>query len=473
MLTTYRTLRRIWNKQESLLLNFWRKSQMHSMEFRKLFCVELLVGWRTLEPCLTLTMKGKISLIKLLNGLAKWTMRRRAMMSPSQILCQLRNQMSRSRRLTRKNLCGQRGLIQAGKGERLERGMEEVVLLSFSDWEEQRAGVECQKRLGQKMAQGGRRRGVYQLRIGRGTGRRGTVEKMGIEGRKKMVGKPEKSGRSGSGEGVPLQALRRALNREYSDDDDQEEGRAGGGRSGWADVYDSSSDDDLDEKQKSAHVPKEAGRAKREPVVLVEAPRSERTMVLQRGERELESKNLYRGYVSSAHNVTSFVTGTKRARQVRNQAELENLARAIDLLVSQFGKRVISKVDAVEVILRRMSCVYLADQQESWAMARHLEENPSSLPIPPKMMMEARKAAKLMNPRLMITTANFQPRGDFRDQGSYQGRNDRSQGRERERMRDVDRRRGNEWERGREERSVSQRERSGSSREQPRSRPRP
>ena len=271
-----------------------------------------------------------------------------------------------------------------------------------------------------------------------------------------------------------LQALRKALNRECSEDEDeQEDGKAGDGRSGWADVYDSSSDEDFAEKQNSSHKSKDGGRAKREPVVLVEAPRSERTMVLQRGDRELESKNLYRGYVSSAHNVTSYVTGTKRARQVRNQAELENLARAVDLLVSQFGKRVITKVDAVEVILRRMSCVYLADQQESWAMARHLEENPSSLPIPPKMMLEARKAAKLMNPRLMITTPNFQPRGEFRDQGSYQGRSDRSQVRERERVRDSDRRRGNEWDRGREERGGGQRERVSSAREQPRSRPRP
>jgi hypothetical protein len=129
---------------------------------------------------------------------------------------------------------------------------------------------------------------------------------------------------------------------------------------------------------------------------------------------------------------------------VRNQREAETLARIVDLLVSQFGTKVVTAVDAVEVALRRMAAIYLADQQESWSMASHLEENPTGLPISSKMMSEARKASKLLSPRLAMTIpAERRGREGERGRGddrvavaSYNRREaDRPYGRDRDRER--------------------------------------
>ena len=125
----------------------------------------------------------------------------------------------------------------------------------------------------------------------------------------------------------------------------------------------SSSDDDLEEKGVDQIDGEKVKRRKknRDLVILVEKPRGERSVRLQSKEQERESKNLFRGYMSLAHNASSYVTSTNRCRAVRNQREAETLARIVDLLVSQFGTKVISTVDAIEVALRRMAAIYLAD----------------------------------------------------------------------------------------------------------------
>ena len=203
----------------------------------------------------------------------------------------------------------------------------------------------------------------------------------------------------------------------------------------------SSSDDGDQESMATNDHGAKKKRKERDLAILVEKPKGERTVRLQRTEQDRESKNLFRGYMSVAHNVSSYVTGTNRCRAVRNQREAETLARIVDLLVSQFGTKVVTAVDAVEVALRRMAAIYLADQQESWSMASHLEENPTGLPISSKMMSEARKASKLLNPRLTVTMpterrARDLERGRGDDRGATGGYSRREGDRPYERDRD-------------------------------------
>ena len=65
-----------------------------------------------------------------------------------------------------------------------------------------------------------------------------------------------------------------------------------------------------------------------------------------------------------------------------------------------------------------MTAIYLADKQENWNVANHLEENLTGLPISSKIMVEARKAAKLLNPGLMVTIPTVRrAREEDRDRG--------------------------------------------------------
>ena len=62
----------------------------------------------------------------------------------------------------------------------------------------------------------------------------------------------------------------------------------------------------------------------------------------------------------------------------RNRRESETLARVLNLVITEFGTRVIEKSAAFEVLLRRLHAITLADIQGHWELACLMEEVPST-----------------------------------------------------------------------------------------------
>ena len=60
----------------------------------------------------------------------------------------------------------------------------------------------------------------------------------------------------------------------------------------------------------------------------------------------------------------------------RNMVEAMSLARVLDLTLMEYGRAHVERSSGMEVLLRRLHSIYLADTHKNWCMAEWLEEVP-------------------------------------------------------------------------------------------------
>ena len=148
-------------------------------------------------------------------------------------------------------------------------------------------------------------------------------------------------------------------------------------------------------------------------VSLKSVAKSRRAMRLLCDKRE--SKNLYRGFVARAMNVSAY-TATLTFGSIRNRREAETLARAVDLFVDQFGSGAVGKVDALEVLLRRYTAVLHAETS-CWEFATCFEESPEGPFVEAKIFSRVKKIARLQGVPAQAMRQGVQGQGGREDQG--------------------------------------------------------
>ena len=129
-----------------------------------------------------------------------------------------------------------------------------------------------------------------------------------------------------------------------------------------------------------------------------------------------EAKNLFRGFVARAMNVSAY-TATLSFGSIRNRREAETLARTIDFFVDQFGVESIGKVDALEVLLRRYTAVLHAETS-TWEFATCFEESPEGPFVEAKIFNRVKKMAKLQGVPAQAMRPAGQVQGGKADEGS-------------------------------------------------------
>jgi hypothetical protein len=100
------------------------------------------------------------------------------------------------------------------------------------------------------------------------------------------------------------------------------------------------------------------------------------------------------GYLAQAQNLSAFVATTRFITR-RNKREAQVLARAIDFIVDQLGMAAVSKLDAMEILLRRLAAVLYAEKTGDWDTAKWFEEQPDGVVVEQAFFQEARKLARL------------------------------------------------------------------------------
>ena len=148
-------------------------------------------------------------------------------------------------------------------------------------------------------------------------------------------------------------------------------------------------------------------------VSLKSVARNRRAMRLLCEKRE--SKNLYRGFVARAMNVSAY-TATLTFGSIRNKREAETLARAVDFFVDQFGLAAVGKVDALEVLLRRYTAVLHAETS-CWEFATCFEESPEGPFVEAKIFSRVKKMARLQGVPAQAMRLGVQGQGGRDDQG--------------------------------------------------------
>ena len=136
-----------------------------------------------------------------------------------------------------------------------------------------------------------------------------------------------------------------------------------------------------------------------------------------------EAKNLFRGFVARAMNVSAY-TATLSFGSIRNRREAETLARTIDFFVDQFGVESIGKVDALEVLLRRYTAVLHAETS-TWEFATCFEESPEGPFVEAKIFNRVKKMAKLQGVPAQAMRPAGQVQGGKTDEGSNAKRPER------------------------------------------------
>ena len=109
--------------------------------------------------------------------------------------------------------------------------------------------------------------------------------------------------------------------------------------------------------------------------------------------KKREAKNLFRGFVARAMNVSAY-TATLSFGSIRKRREAQTLARAVDFFVDQFGVKAVGKIDALEVLLRRYTAVLHAETS-TWEFATCFEESPEGPFVEAKIFNRVKKMAKL------------------------------------------------------------------------------
>lgn len=92
--------------------------------------------------------------------------------------------------------------------------------------------------------------------------------------------------------------------------------------------------------------------------------------------------------------VTQYVKGHDFNNE-RNRRECEVIGQSIDMLLAEVGTAKGRKLDAVEVLVRRLVQVEAADRERTWETAKHLFDDETSIALTTgKEMRAARKQAK-------------------------------------------------------------------------------
>jgi hypothetical protein len=133
---------------------------------------------------------------------------------------------------------------------------------------------------------------------------------------------------------------------------------------------------------------------------LQERQASKRSLKLACAERQAAS--LYTGIVTGNGETLTQYLRAKKFKSKRNGVEASIIARALDLTFDQYGEREarLIRCDATEVLIRRLVAILTADEDENWDFATQLEEIPrGGIPIPQKMVKDARRQAAYMSAR--------------------------------------------------------------------------
>ena len=109
--------------------------------------------------------------------------------------------------------------------------------------------------------------------------------------------------------------------------------------------------------------------------------------------KDRQAVPMYDDIVTQAITVSAYV-GQATFRNGRNRHEARVIARAVDLIFDQFGQDGIEYIDAVEVLVRRLLSVMLADQCDDWTVSNGIEEQPDGVMFgPTKVLKDAQRTA--------------------------------------------------------------------------------
>ena len=106
-----------------------------------------------------------------------------------------------------------------------------------------------------------------------------------------------------------------------------------------------------------------------------------------------EGGSMLRRALTNYPTVSAYVE-SKVLKQLRNQREAQVLGRSVDCLIDEFGIMKAKDSKAVEVLMRRLAAILMAERTGSWEAAEELVREDNDL-LDERTMKRIRKSAKL------------------------------------------------------------------------------